>query len=102
MKFAIVFIALLAYKSVFSQEWHSANKKLKPPKNSSGYNITVIFFDKYDTVPCIYVTADGREQKGYKSIFLRNGYYTDDANTFRVFFDDRMIRVYNVERYYLE
>lgn len=102
MKFAIALLLVVTCKTAFSQEWHSANKKLKPPKNSSGYSITVIFFDKYDTVPCTYVTTDGRQQKGYKYIFLCNGYYTDNANTYRVFFDDRMNKVYNVERYYFE
>jgi len=102
MKYFIALLALSICLSAYSQEWHSAKKKLKQPRKS-GYNITVIFYDKYDTVPCVYVTNDGKqEQKGYKYIYLRGGFYTDNASTVQVFFDERMKRVYNVKRYYFE
>jgi hypothetical protein len=100
MKCAIAISCLLACKISFSQNWHSANDTLKEPRNPSGYYVSVAYFNRYDTVPCSYtVTGSNQVRKGFKFVYVLSGYYTDNAQTLHAFFDDRMIRVYNVDRF---
>jgi len=101
MKYAITVLFLVACSTAFSQNnWHAASDTLKEPKNTSGYYITVAYSNRYDTVSCTYIASGSNERKkGFKSVYILHGYYTDDRATFQVFFNNHMQRIYNVERY---
>lgn len=100
MKYTLTLLMLFAGMNAFSQEWYSANRKLKPPKETDDYYATIGYFDRYDTVPCIYIRRGSTElHKGFKLIHVHNGDYTDNRHTFRVFFDNQMHRIYNVDRF---
>jgi len=99
--FILPFFLLCIGKNALSQTWHAAGDTLKEPRNPSGYYVTIAYHNGYDTVPCTYVAAGSNEQhKGYRFVYLHNGYFTDAGETWQVFYDDKMHRIYNVERYY--
>src|SRR5690242_17943679 len=104
MKYVAIALLLIVCQSTFAQKkWHVASYKLKLPKNNTGYYVTVAYFNRYDTVPCIYITKNSEQQlNGYKLVYFRDGYYTDDHRTWKVFFNDHLQRIYNVERYCLK
>jgi hypothetical protein len=101
MKYILSLLVLFVCTSAFSQQWHPANKKLKSPKRTGGYYVTVGYSSWYDTIPCTYIIKRSAvTQKGFKVVYVHNGHYTDNARTFRVFYDERRNRIRNVERFY--
>ena len=81
--------------------WHSADKWLAEPTNRGQYHASVNYLICYDTVPCMYVSSSGRRRhKGFKVVYIKDGYYTDDVSTFGVFLDKRSQRIEDVRRYY--
>jgi|GEM_PF-2401427 len=108
MRYAIVIFLLLvcslfACSTAFSQNWHSASDTLKGPQNNTGYYVTVAYFNRYDTVPCTYTIAGSKQhRKGFKVVYVLDGYYTDKPETMRVFYDRRMNRIDNVDSYCLK
>ena len=103
MRYFIAVFLLLVCKTAFTQQWHPANKKLKQPKNTSGYYITVGYFNRYDSIPCTYVTHSSAQlQKGFKFVYVRHGHYIDDTHTFRIFYDENFKRINDVDRFYFK
>jgi hypothetical protein len=103
MRYLIAVLCILAGSTAFSQQWHPANRKLRSPKNTSGYYSTVGYINRYAAIPCTYVTR-GSDQflKGYKFVYVRQGHYVDNAKTFRVFYDAQFNRIGNVDRFYFK
>ena len=103
MKYSIVILCLLAGQTAFTQQWHSAGKKLRQPQKTSDYYKTVGYFNRYDSIPCTYLTNGSiQPQKGFKFVYVRHGHYIDDIHTFRVFYDQHFNKVDNVERFYFK
>jgi len=92
-------MAWVCANKVSAQQWHPANKKLKQPPNTSGYYTTIGYFNRYDTIKCVYAKG-GLEKLGYKAVVVHNGHYADDRRTFRVFFDQHKVRVNKVDSFY--
>jgi len=60
-----------------------------------GYN------NRFDTVKCVYkLIGSDVLLRGYKYVFILEGFYIDTPNTVNVFFDDRKRRINQVEKYY--
>ena len=98
----LLLLTFFLFKVSMCQEWHSASKKLKITDTDDWSN-TMGYFDHYDTARCVYVLkGDSVEHRGFKLILDHNDDYKDNARTFRVFYDDKMNRVYNVDKYYLK
>jgi len=102
MKFWIATIILLAGGSpAFSQSWHAASDTLKLPPSPGHIYSSIGSLKNYDTVPCTYtVSGSAALRKGFKMVRIRHGFYTDNASTLNVFFDDALRRVYHVDRFY--
>ena len=102
MKFWTVVILLLAAGSpAFSQNWHAAGDTLKLPESPGHIYSSIGTLKNYDTVPCTYtVSGNNALQKGFKMVHIRHGFYTDNASTLYVFFDEGLRRVYHVDRFY--
>lgn len=102
MKFwTVIIIILVASKPAFSQNWHAAGDTLKLPESRGHIYSSIGSLKNYDTVPCTYtVTGNTALQKGYKMVHIRHGFYTDNATTLHIFFDEDRRRVYHVERFY--
>ena len=102
MKFLTVIILLLAAGSpAFSQHWHAAGDTLKLPESPGHVYSSIATLKNYDTVPCTYtVSGSTALRKGYKKVYIRHGFYTDNASTLYVFFDDDLRRVRHVDRFY--
>jgi len=98
---ATLLLLFFLHLAAAAQTWHSASKWLNEPKSPSGIYATVSLFSRYDSVPCTYVSASSKLlQKGYKVVYVKNGYYTDDPATFGVFLDENWRRIRHVSRYY--
>jgi len=103
MRYFIAVFFLLVCKTALSQQWHPANKKLVPLPKTNGYYTTIGHFSKYDSVSCTYVTSRSSQlHRGFKFVVVNNGRYSDDAHTFRVFYDEHFKKVHHVERFYFE
>lgn len=101
MRYILTILLFFVCIGAFSQKWHEASKKLKPSKSPSAYYITVGYFNRYDTIPCTYITSDNPQaQNGFKFVYVRNGQYIDDSRTFHVFYDKQFHQVYNVQKFY--
>lgn len=97
----LLFFFLHSAAIVTAQSWHSARERLSQPKSPSGFYATVSFLSRYDSVPCTYVSVSSKQpQKGYKVVYVQNGYYTDNSQTFGVFLDEQFRKVQGVRRYY--
>lgn len=84
-------------------KWHSADERLSEPTSQSHFTSSAIYFNRYDSIPCVYVTTSGAHQRsGYKVVYVKNGYYTDNGRTFGVFLNDRFERISGVRRYYFK
>jgi hypothetical protein len=104
MKFWTVIILLLAAGSpVFSQNWHAAGDTLKLPESPGHIYSSIGTLKNYDTVPCTYTVSGSMAlRKGFKKVYIRHGFYTDNARTLYVFFDDGRRRVRHVDRFYFQ
>ena len=101
MKVTFVILLLLASLKVFSQDWHGATDTLKLPASQGHGQLATGFNNKFDTVSCTYkLIGNSMTQKGYKYVFIFEGFYVDMPNTVNVFFDDKLRRIEKVERFY--
>ena len=101
MKLPLVILLMLASFTVFSQEWHNATDTIKPPSNQGHGQVATGFINKYDTVPCTYnLESNPTLQKGYKFVFIYEGFFIDLPNTVNVFFDDKLRRIDKVDKFY--
>ncbi|HLX67090.1 MAG TPA: hypothetical protein VKR41_08845 [Puia sp.] len=100
MRLLLYALPAIAAERTAAQEWHPANKWLKEPESPSGFYTSASYFTRYDTVPCVYESlASDQVQKGYKVVFVKDGYYTDNSRTFGLFLNDRFQRIYHIRRY---
>lgn len=100
MKLAIAFLLLLSAQHACSQRWHAALDTLRAPQSPFHTRVSMSYTNRYDTVRCIYkVIGSAVSLKGYKYVFILDGFYIDTPNTFNVFFDDRKQRIDKVESY---
>jgi hypothetical protein len=103
MKAAIVIIFMLGCTKVFSQNWHSATDTLKLPTNQGHGQVAMGFQNKFDTVACVYkLIGSDVIRKGYKYVFILDGFYIDTINTMNVFFDYRKQRINGVEKFHFD
>lgn len=86
-------------QSTTQTEWHAAGDSLRIPDRSDNFFPSMLSFVQYDSVAIVYQTGDNEMHKGFKRIRLKHGYYTDDAYTLQVFFDEQFRRITNVVRY---
>ncbi|HEY4208930.1 MAG TPA: hypothetical protein VGM31_19030 [Puia sp.] len=101
MKFAIFLLILFTGKNALSQDWHGAKERLVPPLEKHGYHMCVTYIDRHDTIPCIYIVkGSSRRLKGYKFVYVQNGYYIDDNLTYQALYDEQLHRIKNVRKYY--
>jgi hypothetical protein len=103
MKKVLTILTLLLVLSLksFSQQWHAVTDTLSLPRSQAHGAVAVSYMNRFDTVFCYYkVSGNNNIYKGYKYVFIMQGFYTDTPNTINVFFDDRKRRVANVERFY--
>jgi hypothetical protein len=101
MKLPLVISLLLASITGFSQEWHNATDTLKPPNSQGHGQVSTGFNNKFDTVSCTYkLEGSPNLQKGYKCVFVFEGFFIDMPNTLNVFFDDKLQRINKVEKFY--
>jgi hypothetical protein len=92
---------LVAGSPAFSQNWHAAGDALRLPPSPAHIYSSIGSLNNYDTVPCTFTVAgDTALQKGFKMVCVRHGFYTDNATTLHMFFDEGRRRVYHVERFY--
>jgi len=62
--------------------------------------IDVLYINKYDTVPCLYICDDEQTIcRGYKRVYVKRGQYIDDFSTTGILFDYNYHRIYNVLLY---
>ncbi|MDO6433106.1 hypothetical protein Q4E93_21030 [Flavitalea sp. BT771] len=102
MKCWTVATLLLAVSSpAVAQNWHAAGDTLKLPESPGHVYSSIGSLKSYDTVPCTYtVSGSTALRKGFKKVYIRHGFYTDNARTLYVFFDDGLRRVRHVDRFY--
>jgi hypothetical protein len=94
----LLLIAFIGIATTTQAQWHSTKERLTEP--SSLYQASIRYFDRYDTVPCLYTLSDTTHpKKGYKKVFVKNGYYTDNGLTEGILFNSRMKRIYNATKY---
>jgi hypothetical protein len=97
----ILVFFLLLYSISFSQEWHSVTDTLKLPVSINNGMVSDGFFNRFDTVECNYVLKGSHTiYKGYKFVFVMQGFYTDTSITLYVFFDEKKHRIVDVQRFY--
>ena len=100
MKFAIALLLLLSAQHAHSQLWHAALDTLRAPQSPFHTQVSMSYTNKYDTVRCLYKMAgSGVSLKGYKYVFILDGFYIDTPNTINIFFDDRKQRINTVDSY---
>lgn len=103
MKELLVGLLVFTFQRAVAQEWHSAGERLSEPKSPSHFYVSASYLAQYDSVPCMYMNfSSGRLRKGFKVVYVHNGYFTDDSRTYRVFLDERFRRIYDVRRYYFK
>jgi len=102
MKFWTVIILILAAgRPAFSQNWHAAGDTLRLPESPGHIYSSIGSLKNYDTVACTYMVSGSMAlRKGFKMVYIRHGFYTDNASTVQIFFDEALRRVYHVERFY--
>ena len=102
MKFWTVVILILgASRPAFSQNWHAAGDTLRLPESPGHIYSSIGSLKNYDTVACTYIVSGSMAlRKGFKRVYIRHGFYTDNASTVQIFFDEALRRVYHVERFY--
>ena len=89
--------------SAFSQnkQWHFSTDTLKLPTGIGNSQVSVGFYNRFDTVECRYkLIGDPAVQKGFKYVFILEGFYIDTPNTVNIFFDERKQRISSVEKFY--
>lgn len=94
----VIFSTIFSFQS-FSQSWHSAQETIEYKPNPIG-QISMDYVESYDTVACQYkMVGSDKIYSGYKLFFKKNGFYTDNSNTFNVFFDTEKKRINGVSSY---
>jgi hypothetical protein len=101
MKVWLAILLLLSGKRMLGQDWHTAGDPLKLPPSPGNFYASVRYLKKYDTVQCTYkLTGSDDLRPGYKMVKIQYGFYTDNAKSLHVFFDDRGRRIRHVEKFY--
>jgi len=101
MRYPIAIFLILAGNFAYTQDWHKAGDTLKPPETIGNMLPSTRFTTRYDTIACIYtVRGSNQQRKGYKLVHIQRGFFSDDASTVHVFYDDRLRRIKDVERFH--
>jgi hypothetical protein len=99
---SLVITAMLAFNEhSVAQTWYKTKDSLRLPASLGNIYTASGDLIKYDTVPVTYALTGSKElRKGFKMVHISKGYYVDDSSTVRVFFDDRLHKINDVERFY--
>lgn len=101
-QYVLLLLIVFLFKVSMGQVWHSADEKLKY-RRVNPYYATIRCFDACDTLKCIYtINGSPVEYNGFKPVLFHNCHYIDTRKTFKVFYDDKMRRINNVEKYYFK
>jgi hypothetical protein len=77
-------------------QWHNSKDTLKYPPHPFGES-TMGWINRFDTVRCEYKTINRDSiYKGFRFIYRYSGYFIDKGNTFDIYFDEKLNRIYNV------
>lgn len=98
MRYLILFLLLIPFCG-HAQQWHKASDTLT---HNPKYYPATKYFNRHDTIPCAYILIGDTTHHiyhGFKIVFLKDGFYTDDETTMYKFYDSSFHLIKRVDSY---